>query len=276
MTHSRTPRPVPLPFTAPTTPDLPSSGVAARGQEAGAQAGARPTVVLVHGAFADASSWNDTITRLRRAGYPVVAPANPLRGLDYDAAYVRGRLQAVEGPKIVVGHSYGGAVITNAAADSHEVRALVYVAAFIPEAEETLGALMEQHPDSAIPPLPQQTFSYTLSDAATGTDVFLDPAQFRASFAADVSEEKAALMAASQRPVSVAAFDQPTRRAAWKELPSWALIATEDQAIGAPLERFMAERAGARISEVAGSHAVMVSNPDAVSRIIEQADLATR
>ncbi|XMN10350.1 alpha/beta fold hydrolase [Streptomyces griseobrunneus] len=272
MTYSYAPRPVPLPSASLATPDHPPSAVAARRQEAGARA----TVVLVHGAFADASSWNATVTRLRLAGYPVVALANPLRGLDYDAAYVRGRLHAVTGPKIVVGHSYGGAVITNAAAGAHEVRALVYVAAFIPEDDETLGTLMEQHPDSAIPPLPQQTFSYTLADATTGTDVFLDPVRFRASFAADVSEEESALMAASQRPVSVAAFGQPTRQAAWKKLPSWALIATEDQAIGAPLERFMAERAGARITEVAGSHAVMVSNPGAVSRIIEQADLATR
>ncbi|MFF0739153.1 alpha/beta fold hydrolase [Streptomyces sp. NPDC004111] len=262
MTDSPSPRP-----SAEAASDVAAPGV---------PAGALPTVVLVHGAFADASSWRATVTRLRSAGYPVLAPANPLRGLDHDAAYLRGLLLSVDGPKIVVGHSYGGAVITNAAAGVPGVRALVYVAAFIPQDEETLGALMEQHPDSTIPPLPQQTFSYTRPDGSTGVDVFLDPARFHASFAADVPAHEAAFMAAAQRPISVDAFGQATRRAAWQELPSWALVATDDQAIGARLERFMAERAGSRITEVAGSHAVMVSDPDAVSRIIEQADLATR
>ncbi|MFJ7269512.1 alpha/beta fold hydrolase [Streptomyces sp. NPDC099050] len=280
MTHPKIPRPAALRATAlaaaATLGVLAPSAAAAPQQGPAAQAGAKPTVVLVHGAFADASGWNATVTRLRCAGYPVVALANPLRGLDYDAAYIASQLKAVKGPKIVVGHSYGGAVITNAAAGVPDVRALVYIAAFIPDKDEALGALMEQHPDSTIPPLPRQTFSYTRPDSTTGTDVFLDPAKFRSAFAADVPAEEAALMAASQRPISVEAFGQPTKQAAWKNLPSWALVATQDQAIGASLERFMAKRAGARITEVRGSHAVMVSNPDAVSRIIKQADQGTR
>ncbi|MDX2394068.1 alpha/beta hydrolase [Streptomyces sp. DK15] len=280
MTHPKTPRPAALRATAlaaaATLGVLAPSAAAAPQQGPAAQAGAKPTVVLIHGAFADASGWNATVTRLRCAGYPVVALANPLRGLDYDAAYIASQLKTVKGPKIVVGHSYGGAVITNAAAGVPDVKALVYIAAFIPDTDESLGALMEQHPDSTIPPLPRQTFSYTRPDSTTGTDVFLDPAKFRSAFAADVPAEEAALMAASQRPISVEAFGQPTKQAAWKNLPSWALVATQDQAIGANLERFMAKRAGARITEVRGSHAVMVSNPEAVSRIIKQADLATR
>ncbi|WP_369372692.1 alpha/beta fold hydrolase [Streptomyces sp. cg36] len=237
---------------------------------------AKPTVVLVHGAFADASGWNATATRLRRGGYPVLAVANPLRGLDYDAAYVAGLLKSVKGPKIVVGHSYGGAVITNAAAGVPDVKALVYIAAFVPDQGESLGALIEGHPDPAVPPLPQQTFGYTRPDRTTGTDVLLDPARFRAAFAADVPAPDAELMAASQRPIATEAFAQQTRQAAWKTLPSWALVATQDQAIGPKLERFMARRAGARITEIRGSHAVMVSRPDAVTRMIEQADRGTR
>ncbi|GHA17144.1 alpha/beta hydrolase [Streptomyces spiroverticillatus] len=237
---------------------------------------AKPTVVLVHGAFADASGWADTVKRLRHDGYPVRAVANPLRGLDHDAAYVTGLLKSIKGPKIVVGHSYGGAVITNAAASVPDVKALVYVAAFVPDQGESLGSLLEEHADPTVPALPQQTFGYTRPDGSAGTDVLLDPARFRAAFAADVPAPEADLMAASQRPIAVEAFEQPTKAAAWKKLPSWALVATRDKAIPPSLERFMARRAGAHITEVPSSHAAMVSNPGAVTRLVQQADRATR
>ncbi|MGW7418023.1 alpha/beta fold hydrolase, partial [Streptomyces sp. NPDC054863] len=220
---------------------------------------AKPTVVLVHGAFADSSGWDATVTRLRHDGYPVRAVANPLRGLDYDAAYVTGLLKSIKGPKILVGHSYGGAVISNAAASVPDVKALVYIAAFVPDKGESLGSLLEEHADPTVPALPQQTFSYTRPDSSTGTDVFLDPARFRAAFAADVPAQEADVMAASQRPIAVEAFGQPSKEAAWKKLPSWALVATRDQAIPPSLERFMARRAGAHITEVRSSHAAMVS-----------------
>ncbi|MFF0739142.1 alpha/beta fold hydrolase [Streptomyces sp. NPDC004111] len=236
----------------------------------------KPTVVLVHGAFADASGWNATVDRLRRDGYPVLAVANPLRGLDYDTSYLTGVLKDVAGPKILVGHSYGGAVIGNAAVSVPDVKALVYVAAWVPDKGESLGGLIEKHTDPAVKPLPLKNITYNRPGTSTGTDVFIDPARFRASFAADVPASEAALMAASQRPISVEAFGQPSKEAAWKTLPSWALVATQDQAIGTRLERFMARRAGARITEVSGSHAVMVSRPDAVTRLIQQADRATR
>ncbi|GGO41682.1 MULTISPECIES: alpha/beta fold hydrolase [Streptomyces] len=239
-------------------------------------AAAKPTVVLVHGAFADASGWTETAARLRHQGFKVRAVANPLRGLDYDTAYLEGMLKGVKGPKILVGHSYGGAVITNAAADISDVQALVYVAAFAPDKGETLGGLLEQHPDPGVPPLPQQAFQFTRPDGSTGTEVMLDPAKFTDAFAADVPAKTAALMAASQRPIAAEAFGQPAKQAAWKTIPSWALVAKKDHAIAPSLERFMAKRADAHITEVNSSHAVMVSHPHVVADVINQAYRATR
>ncbi|MEU7140868.1 alpha/beta hydrolase [Nocardia sp. NPDC046473] len=236
----------------------------------------KPTVVLVHGAFADASGWSEVAARLHRRGFPVVAVPNPLRGLAYDTAYLQGLLAGIEGPKILVGHSYAGAVITNAAPTIADVKALVYVAAFAPDAGEALGGLLEAHADASVPPLPQQVFQYTRSDGSAGTEVWLDHAQFATAFAADVDAATAAFMAISQRPVAAEAFGEPATAAGWKTLPSWALIATKDHAIAPSLERFMAERAGAHISEVDSSHAVMVSHPGTVADVIEQAYQGTR
>ncbi|WP_067822210.1 alpha/beta hydrolase [Nocardia inohanensis] len=236
----------------------------------------KPTVVLVHGAFADASGWADVSVRLRRSGFPVVAVPNPLRGLTFDTAYLQGLLAGIEGPKILVGHSYAGAVITNAAPGISDVRALVYVAAFAPGEGEALGGLLEQHADASVPPLPQQVFQYTRPDGSTGTEVQLDPAQFATAFAADVDAATAAFMAIAQRPVAAEAFGEPVTAAGWKTVPSWAIVATKDQAIAPSLERFMAERAGAHITEVDSSHAVMVSHPEAVAGVIEQAYQGTR
>lgn len=236
----------------------------------------KPTVVLVHGAFADASGWSAVAARLHRRGFPVVAVPNPLRGLAYDSAYLQGLLAGVAGPKILVGHSYAGAVITNAAPAIADVKALVYVAAFVPDAGETLGGLLEAHVDASVPPLPQRVFQYARPDGSTGTEVWLDHAQFAAAFAADVDAATAAFMAIAQRPVAAEAFGEPATAAGWKSIPSWALIATKDHAIAPSLERFMAERAGARISEVDAAHAVMVSHPDVVADVIEQADQGAR
>ncbi|CAM5408523.1 alpha/beta hydrolase [Streptomyces spiroverticillatus] len=254
---------------------LTSLAPSADAQERGA-AKPKPTVVLVHGAFADASGWTDTATQLRHQGFPVRTVANPLRGLDYDTAYLEGLLKGIKGPKILVGHSYGGAVITNAAADIPDVKALVYVAAFAPDQGETLGGLLEEHPDASVPPLPQQAFQFTRPDGTTGTEVMLDPAKFADAFAADVHARTATFMAASQRPVAAEAFGQPTKQAAWKTIPSWALVATKDHAIAPSLERFMAKRADAHITEVNSSHAVMVSHPHVVADVINQAYRATR
>ncbi|QLY28707.1 alpha/beta hydrolase [Nocardia huaxiensis] len=236
----------------------------------------KPTVVLVHGAFADASGWEQVAARLHRRGFPVIAAPNPLRGLAYDTAYLQGLLAGVEGPKILVGHSYAGAVISNAAPAIADVAALVFVAAFVPEEGEALGGLLEAHADASVPPLPQQVFTVTRPDGSTGAEVWLDQSRFGTAFAADVDATTAAFLAISQRPVAAEAFGEAATAAGWKTIPSWALIATKDHAIAPSLERFMAERAGATITEVDSSHAVMLSHPDAVTELVEQAHQGAR
>ena len=182
----------------------------------------KPTIVLVHGAFADASSWNGVIERLQHQGYSVVAPANPLRGVAADAAYLAGVVDQLDGPVLLVGHSYGGALITNTEAPN------------------------------------------------------VDPARFREVFAADLSADQAAVMAATQRPIAAAAFSDVSGPPAWKSLPSWAVVATADKAAGSDLVRSMARRAGADLVEVEGSHVIMVSQPQAVVDLIVKAAGAVR
>lgn len=235
----------------------------------------KPTIVLEHGAFADASSWNGVIERLRKSGYRVVAAANPLRGPAGDAAYLRTVVDRVEGPVVLVGHSYGGTVISDAAAGHEDkVKALVYIAAFIPEAGETSLGLSNKYPGStlgnAIEAVP-----YSLPGGASGNDVYIKTDKFRQQFAADVSRDQAALMAAGQRPIAAAALEEKSTKAAWKTIPSWSLIATQDFNIPPAAQRFMSERANAHTVEVKASHAVSVSRPDAVTRIIQQAATAT-
>ncbi|GAA2478048.1 alpha/beta fold hydrolase [Winogradskya humida] len=236
--------------------------------EAGSHHAPKPTIVLVHGAFADSSSWNGVIERLRRDGYPVRAVANPLRGVANDATYVKNTLATISGPVVLVGHSYGGAVITNAAAGEPDVKSLVYIAAFAPATGESLAGLGERPVDHPIDPLPLLTVP---TPETQGADLYVDPAQFRAAFAADVDRNEAADMAVAQRPIAAAAFGEPSAAEAWKSIPSWTLITKQDKAINPELQRFMATRAKAHTTEVNASHAVMVSHPDAVTRVIEQA-----
>jgi pimeloyl-ACP methyl ester carboxylesterase len=231
---------------------------------------ATPTVVLVHGAFADASSWNGVIERLQAKGVPVVAPANPLRGIAHDSAYIASVFEQVDGPVLAVGHSYGGAVITNAATDAKNVVGLVYVAAFAPEESETLGAVEANSKDSVLNSalVPRQ---YPTADGGSATEFYIDPEKARAAFAADLSDHQAALIAATQRPVAESAFSEPNGPPAWKRLPSWTVLATADKAAGTDVVRSMAERAGATITEVEGSHVIMVSQPQAVADVILEA-----
>jgi pimeloyl-ACP methyl ester carboxylesterase len=230
----------------------------------------RATVVLVHGAFADASSWNGVIERLLAKGVRVMAPANPLRGIAADSAYLGGVLAQIEGPVLAVGHSYGGAVITNAATDAENVVGLVYVAAFAPDEGETLGAAEAGSKDSVLnSALVPRT--YPAADGGTATEFYIDPAKARDAFAGDLSDQQAALIAATQRPVADAAFGEPNGPPAWKHLPSWAVVAASDKAAGTDVVRSMAERAGAKITEVEGSHVIMVSQPDAVTNVILEA-----
>nr|WP_190854808.1 alpha/beta hydrolase [Streptomyces aurantiacus] len=230
----------------------------------------KPTVVLVHGAFADSSSWDGVTARLERQGYPVIGVANPLRGLAGDSAYVSSVLDTVPGPVVLAGHSYGGAVITDAAAGHANVKALVYIAAFAPDQGESGLAILGQYPGSRLPP------ALTVREFPGGQDAYVNPADFRQVFAADVPAGKARLMAAGQRPVALAAFAEPSSTPAWKTIPSWFLVAGADQAIPPTAERAMARRAGSHTEVVRGaSHAVPVSHPGATAQVIEAAARAT-
>lgn len=226
----------------------------------------KPTVVLVHGAFADSSSWDAVTSRLERQGYPVIGVANPLRGLAGDSAYLSSVLDTVPGPVVLVGHSYGGAVITDAAVGHSNVKALVYIAAFAPDQGESGLAILGEHPGSRLPS------ALTVRPFPGGQDAYVDPADFRQVFAADVPAGKARLMAAGQRPVALAAFAEPSGTPAWKTIPSWFLVAGADHAIPPAAEQAMALRAGSHTEVVRGaSHAVLVSHPGATAHIIEAA-----
>jgi len=224
------------------------------------------TVVLVHGAFADSSSWNGVIERLHAAGVRVTAAANPLRGISIDSTYVASFLEQIPGPVLAVGHSYGGAVISNAATEASNVVGLVFVAAFAPEEGERLGDAEAASRDSvlmaALVPL-----RYPNGDDAAA-EFAIDPAKFHDAFAADLPPEQAAVMAATQRPVAEPAFSEQSGPPAWRSLPAWAVVATGDKAAGTDVIRSMAQRAGATITEVEGSHVIMVSQPEAVTGVI--------
>jgi pimeloyl-ACP methyl ester carboxylesterase len=238
---------------------------------------AKPTVVLVHGAFADSSGFDTVIDRLRDDGYPVRAAPNPLVDLQFDAATVRGFLDSIEGPKIVVGHSYGGAVITQAASGDPDVKALVYLAALAPDRGEVLGKVLDRPVAHPVAPLPLVSVNVTQPDGTKRPDLYLDASKFRARFAADVPRRVAADLAATQRPVSAAAFtSRLTVKPARKTIPSWYLVSKQDQAMSPDLERFQANRIHAHAREVDSSHAVYLSHPGAVADLVAEAARATR
>ena len=228
----------------------------------------KPTIVLVHGGWADSSGWNSEVSALQQRGYPVIAPANPLRGLASDAAYLRSILQTIDGPIVLVGHSYGGAVITNAAVGVPQVKALVYIAAFAPDQGESLLQLVTKNPGSEIGPQTLLRRRYPLPGGGEGTDLYLTQHGFQTAFAADVPKRIADQMWATQRPFSEEAFASPSGEPAWKTIPSWYLVASQDRAIPPATERFMADRANARVSEVKASHVPMVSEPAETTRVI--------
>jgi pimeloyl-ACP methyl ester carboxylesterase len=251
-----------------------ANGATETAEAAGAGKHAKPTVILEHGAFADGSSWNGVIADLRADGYPVVAAANPLRGPAYDAAALRTVLDHVKGPKIVVGHSYGGNVISEAATDDPEVKALVYVAAFLPAPGESALELTNRYPGSTLPNT-LDPVTYKEADGSTATDLYIQQDKFHHQFAADVPAQQAAFMAAEQRPIAQAALEEKATTAAWRTKPSWDIITTEDLNIPPAVQRFMARRAHAHTTEVAASHSVAVSHPHLVARVIERAAHAT-
>jgi pimeloyl-ACP methyl ester carboxylesterase len=231
----------------------------------------KPTVVLVHGAFADASSWNGVIERLQQQGYTVIATANPLRGVAADSAYTASLLNQISGPVLLVGHSYGGAVITNAATSAPNVAGLVFVAAFAPDEGETLGEIENGSKDSVLNSALVQ-YQYPAGPGGqTSVEFAINPALIREAFAGDLPPEVTALMAATQRPIAAAAFTDVSGAPAWKKLPSWAVVASGDKAAGADVVRSHAQRAGADIVEVEGSHVIMISQPQVVTDHIVKA-----
>jgi pimeloyl-ACP methyl ester carboxylesterase len=239
-----------------------------------ASSSSTPTVVLVHGAFADASSWAGVITELEASGLDVVAPVNPLRGVGVDSAYLTSFVDQLGRPSLLVGHSYGGALITQAGSDAKGVVGLVYVNAFAPDTDEKIADINARYPDV---PLSSATRTLTYPDGdKTGTEAYIDHALFHDAFCADVPAAQARIMARTQRPVSLDAFSGVvTGTPAWKTLPSWAIVGTQDHAIHPDAERDMAKRAGAETVELDGSHAVAVAKPAAVAEVILRAVKAT-
>jgi pimeloyl-ACP methyl ester carboxylesterase len=247
---------------SPARTDAPTAAAVAAGRVP------KPTIVFVHGAFADASGWGAQITRLQSRGYPVIAPANPLRGVASDSAYLASILDTISGPIVLVGHSYGGEVITNAATGNPNVKALVYIAAFAPDEGETSGALATMFPGSMLTPENLVFRPFPIDDVTTGTDGYINPGVFREVFCADLSAPDAAVLAATQRPGSLSTLGEPSGVPAWKTIPSWYLVATQDHAIPAEAERFMAHRMGAQTVEVDSSHVAMISHPTEVTQLV--------
>jgi pimeloyl-ACP methyl ester carboxylesterase len=237
--------------------------------------GSTPVVLLVHGAFTDGSSWGGVIAELQMAGVEAVAIANPLRGLDADAACAACAAEEIDGPVILVGHSYGGAVITVAGASSRNVLGLVYVAAHAPDEGESLLDLGAQFADTMLAASLRPAVSRVGNDRPT-VELYIDRDAFPSVFAADLPATVVAVAACSQRPITASAFEAKASAAAWKTLPSWYIVATADRVIAPDAQRFMAARARAVTIEIDASHAIAISQPSAVADQIRAAALAVR
>ena len=222
----------------------------------------KTSIVLVHGAFADGSSWNKVIPILEAEGFAVTAVQNPLKSLADDVASTKRVIEDQEGDVVLVGHSYGGAVITEAAANNPKVKALVYVAAFAPDAGETLGGLGEKYPATPL--------ARALAPDSAGF-LYIDRSKFHEVFAHDVPADTAALLAATQKPIAAAIFGESVKAVAWKTVPSWFVVSTQDKAINPDLERFMAKRMNAETTEINASHVSFLSQPKVIAKIIETA-----
>jgi pimeloyl-ACP methyl ester carboxylesterase len=222
----------------------------------------KPSIVLVHGAFSDGSSWKKIISIFENEGFTVTAVQNPLRSLAEDVATTKRVIDAQKGDVVLVGHSYGGSVITDAAAGNDKVKALVYVAAFAPEAGETVGGLIGKFP-------PADLGTALAPDSASF--LYIDRTKFHHVFAEDIPEGEASVMAAAQKPIAASAFGESTASATWKTVPSWYVVTTLDHAVNPELQRFMAKRIGAQITELKASHVPFLSQPEEISRVIKAA-----
>jgi len=243
----------------------------------GAKAPAKPTIVLVHGAWADGSSWSSVTERLQADGYTVDVPPNTLRGVSEDSANLASYLSRIDGPIVLAGHSYGGAVITNAATGNANVKALVYVDAFIPDQNQTVFSLTPQGSCFAVQDL-TTVFRFVPIpgiDPAQDADTYVLPNVFPHCFANGLPAQEGAVLAASQRPLATAALFEPSGVPAWKTIPSWALVGLDDHVIPPAGQLAMARNAGAKITEIHAPHLSMLSDPDAVTKVIERAAKAT-
>ena len=228
------------------------------------------TVVLVHGAFADGASWAGVTQLLQEAGVPVLVPAIALRGIAVDSAYLRSVIEQLSGPVLLVGHSYGGAIISNAGTGLDAVKGLVFVSGFAPDDGQVLGEIEGTSRDSALgPALVQKNFPG--ADGQPAVELFVDEKEFPRVFAGDLPAEVGKVLAASQRPVAASAFEEKNGAPAWKDVPSWAVVATGDKAAGSDVLLAMAKAAGAELTTMEGSHLIMVSQPRAVTDVILRA-----
>ncbi len=237
----------------------------------------KPTVVLVHGAWADSSSWTGVVRGLQTDGYDVIAPANPLRSLASDSAYLEDLLDTIDGPVVLVGHSYGAAVISNAAAHDPNVKALVYINGSVPAEGEAVGPLAG--PDSALAVTdPTTIFTFVPgSIPPTGdSDVYLKKSTFLDSFATGLAPKLATALWATQKSITLGALNEPATAAAWRTLPSWYLVGTKDLVIPPSAQRQLARRAGSTLAHFKAGHLGLITKPKPVVRIIERADRATR
>jgi pimeloyl-ACP methyl ester carboxylesterase len=260
---------------------VPSHTASAVTATAGGQSSPKPVIVLEHGAWADASSWDDVIAGLQRRGFTVYAPPNPLRGLPQDSAtlhdFLTQNAALQDKPVILVGHSYGGAVITNAAVGDPEVKALVYVDAFIPDQGDTVGGLLGAEPGSCIGGPPADVFNLVPYPASPPGDVdlYIKPDLVPGCFASGLPAPQAAVIAATQRPLAASAATVPSGPPAWKSIPSWAVIGASDRVIPPAELTFMAQRAGAHITDVNAGHLSLISRANTVTKVIVDAASAT-
>jgi len=256
---------------------IPTVAFASTGGHAQAAAGGdsssapKPTIVLEHGAWADGSSWSGVVTRLQKAGYTVDVPPNPLLGPGSDSAYLASYLATVPGPIVLVGQSYGGFVTTHAATGDPNVKALVYVDAYLPAQGETINSINAQFPGSQITPT---ALNFVPSPGGV-TDVYIKPSLFRSIFADDLSASEAAVLAATQEPIAASALNEPSGPPAWATIPSWDVIGTADHAIPPAAQEFMAARAHATVTKINASHLSLISQPGTVADVIEEAARAT-
>lgn len=264
---------------SPTASAAPASGAAHTAVTASAKTTVKPTIVLVHGAWADSSSWDAVVTRLQAAGYTVDVPPNPLLGLSYDSASIRDYLDTISGPVVLVGHSYGGAVITNAATGDKNVKALVYDDAFMPAKGESIGQLVAAQPGSCVVAADPATIFNLVpypGAPAGAADAYLKQSVFPGCIANGLPVGEQQELAVTQLPLTTAALSEKSGTPAWKTIPSWAIIGTGDHAIPPAELTFMADRAHSRITVIKGApHVSMISNPGAVTRVILEAAHAT-